>query len=225
MNKIELNFIPCEPAPTGGYNIGWRVAGTGDAFTNAGNFFVSPAIFYDTINPAGTCYEGYIKSDNGDLDCNVISWSSCFDSGDPDPEYRITLIGSCLPHNVQSSYLISGGTVGDIVTVRATFSGILQKNINIFTKACVGLASVDGVSDPDVCSTCYTDTAMHGFTITADSIITMPGATAVVILSAVVHNGSETPTSVILTIIDVNGNPENISVAGCRGNSGTGGTC
>lgn len=77
MNKILINFTLCIPAPSDGYNIMYRVAGSSDSYTNAGNFFISPAIFYDTINPAGTCYEGFIQTVCGDVLGNPVFWESC----------------------------------------------------------------------------------------------------------------------------------------------------
>ncbi len=67
MNQIVLNFAPCTPPPSKGYIIKWRIAGSDDIFSYAGNFFTSPAIFYDNVNPAGTDYEGFIQSD-----CNIM---------------------------------------------------------------------------------------------------------------------------------------------------------
>jgi hypothetical protein len=66
MNTIHVQFIPCDPAPANGYNIQWRKAGTLDAYTDAGNFFTSPATFTDGSNPDGTQYEGFIRSDCSD---------------------------------------------------------------------------------------------------------------------------------------------------------------
>lgn len=80
MNKIEVFFIPCTPTPERGYFIGYRVAGTTDTYTNAGYFFASPAIFYDRLNPAETCYEGYIRTDCGVLGIPDF-WESCGSSG------------------------------------------------------------------------------------------------------------------------------------------------
>lgn len=78
MNKIVIYFNLCSPAPVAGYKVYYRVAGTSDVYTYAGSFFNSPAIFYDTLNPAGTCYEGYIVSDCGnDILGNHILWVSC----------------------------------------------------------------------------------------------------------------------------------------------------
>lgn len=82
MNKIVIYFTPCSPAPSGGYEVLYRVAGTTDAFISAGHFFVSPAVFYDSVNPAGTCYEGYIRTDCGEILGNHVLWESCV-SGDP----------------------------------------------------------------------------------------------------------------------------------------------
>lgn len=222
MNRIEINFIPCEPQPPGGYEFGWRVAGSGSSYTIAGYFFSFPAVFYDNTNPFGTCYEGYIRSVCGD---NVfgtpILWSSCSDSGESG--YKIALLGVC--NGIESNYIITGGTAGDIVTVRATFSGALQRNANTFTKACLAISSAYGVSDPQICSTCYTDTLLHSFSLAIDVVITMPSDMATLILDATVQNGSTSPTSVNLAIIDVNGEAMDISIAGCRGNEGIGGTC
>jgi hypothetical protein len=83
MNKIEINFTPCEPAPPGGYNVKWWVAGSDAAPKNAGNFFINPAVFYDTLNPTGTEYEGFIKSECGGVS-NQIYWNTtdgCGESG------------------------------------------------------------------------------------------------------------------------------------------------
>ncbi len=81
MNKITVHFNGCDPAPSGGYNIMYRVQGTDDEYTNAGNFFVSPAVFYDTVNPAGTCYEGFITSVCGGVFGNPVNWEGCSESG------------------------------------------------------------------------------------------------------------------------------------------------
>lgn len=78
MNKIVLYFNKCSPAPAGGYKIFYRVADTDDPYTAAGTFYNSPAIFYDNVNPAGTCYEGYIVTDCGnDVMGNHIPFESC----------------------------------------------------------------------------------------------------------------------------------------------------
>lgn len=77
MNKISINFTLCSPEPLHGYKIYYRVAGSGDDYKLAGTFFTSPAVFYDNLNPAGTCYEGYMASDCGDLMGNHIAFETC----------------------------------------------------------------------------------------------------------------------------------------------------
>lgn len=81
MNRIELNFVECSPAPPGGYVILWRVQGSADPFTNAGVFYTSPAVFFDSNNIAGTKYEGYIQSQFPGLTCDQIPWESDPGSG------------------------------------------------------------------------------------------------------------------------------------------------
>lgn len=76
MNKIVVNFTPCAVAPSNGYQVKWREKGTLDSYTDAGNFFVSPAIFYDSTNPAGTLYEGYIRADCGGSFGPNIPWET-----------------------------------------------------------------------------------------------------------------------------------------------------
>jgi hypothetical protein len=51
--------------------------------TDAGNFSSSPAVFTDEINPAGTCYEGFIRSDcsgsgSGEEKFGTpVTWEAC----------------------------------------------------------------------------------------------------------------------------------------------------
>lgn len=87
MNQITVNFIECEPTPASGYNILWRVAGSADAYTDAGNFASSPAIFTDNTNPDGTEYEGIVRSDcsgsgeSGSDFGTPVDWTTVTESG------------------------------------------------------------------------------------------------------------------------------------------------
>lgn len=209
-----------------GYKLTWRVAGSGDPYTDEGYFTSSPASFVDNINPEGTCYEGFLQSDcsesgeSGTVLGEAIPWATpCEESG---TDYEITLLAAC--SGIASNYQISGGVAGDIVKVRATFIGLVQKISNNFTQAELFISSVDGTSDSQA-SACYSDTSSHGFSITADTTITMAGANAIVNLSAVVHNSSDSMSSVNVSIIEINGVPNSISVSGCKGNDSPGGTC
>lgn len=67
--------------PARGYRVYWRVVGSGDPYTDAGNFFTSPAVFMDETNPAGTEYEGTITSQLHSSFCAPIAWSTIEDSG------------------------------------------------------------------------------------------------------------------------------------------------
>lgn len=76
MNQITITFLQCDPQPSKGYNVKWRVFGSGDPYTDAGNFFTSPAVFTDTINPPGTIYEGIIVAQGHNIECNPVSWNT-----------------------------------------------------------------------------------------------------------------------------------------------------
>lgn len=230
-NTITINFIPCEPAPNIGYKLTWRVAGSGDPYTDEGYFTESPAEFVDTGNPFGTCYEGFLQSDcsesgeSGTVLGEAIPWSTpCEESGST---YEITLSGGCLPTSPYSVFDITGGTPGDTIKVRASYSGLLQKTSALFTRADVAASSPDQTSGEIQSSACYADSSPHGFSITADTEITIPGSgTTTVLTTAVIHNGSESPTNLIVSIIEINGEPHSeIFASGCKGNSATGGTC
>lgn len=74
MNLITLTFAECEPNPSKGYRVQWRVLGSGDPYTDEGNFFSSPAVFTDDTNPPGTLYEGLITAQGSNLICNDVPW-------------------------------------------------------------------------------------------------------------------------------------------------------
>lgn len=225
-NTITINFIPCEPAPAQGYKLTWRVLGSADPYTDEGYFTASPIVFEDLVNPEGTCYEGFLQSDcsesgeSGTILGQAIPWSTpCEESG---TTYTISLTNPC--NGIYSTYLIEGGTPGDVVLVRASFYGSIAKTGGAFTRADMQISSPDGTSDSQQ-SGCFTDSSSHFFGITADTTITMVGTTASINLSAVTKNSSDSSTSVTLTIISVNGDANGQFVAGCKGNDSDGGTC
>lgn len=229
-NTVSVTFIECNPAPNLGYKLKWRVAGSGDPYTDEGNFPSSPATFEDAINPEGTCYEVVLQSDCSEsgesgsvLGDEVLGNSTCEESGSL---YEITLSGGCLPGNPFSNFVITGGVAGDNIKVRASYSGLLQKMGGDFTRADVSIGSPDGTGDIDS-SACYPDTSPHGFSISADSDIVVPaGGNTSVVVTALVHNGSDSPTNLVVSIIEINGEPHSeIFATGCKGNSATGGTC
>ena len=222
-NIVNINFIPCDPAPANGYHLTWRVAGSSDPYTDEGFFSSSPAQFTDSLNPDGTCYEGFLESDCGSPagTGNPIPWSTpCEESGVS--TYDITLTQPC--SGVNSNYLVSGGTIGDTITVRVQFQGFIQKTALNFTRADLQIFSQHGTNQ-SVQSGCYTDDSPHSFSITADTVVTMVATTELITVNAVVNNSGLSGTSVVVTIIDINGQPANIFENGCRGVSSTGGNC
>jgi hypothetical protein len=65
MNRLTVQFQPCTPTPSGGYNMFYRIKGSSDAFRNGGNFTASPIVVDVTTDADGTLYEGYIQSNCG----------------------------------------------------------------------------------------------------------------------------------------------------------------
>lgn len=76
MNRVDIFFEPCSPAPSRGYKLWWKVQGAGGGYTNGGNFFISPATFFDDDNPEGTEYEGVLIADCGGVAGGTIPWST-----------------------------------------------------------------------------------------------------------------------------------------------------
>lgn len=231
MNQIVINFEECDTAPSKGYNVKWRVFGSSDPYTDVGNFFTSPAVFTDGTNPDGTQYEGKITAQGRNTECNEIDWATPEnpESGGSQSSgsiYAIVLTSSCAGGTPFSTFDITGFSPGDTVKVRATYAGLLQMTSGLFTRADLGISSPDGTSDLQS-STCYSDSGMHGFSITADTDIVIPGlGSTTVLTTAIIHNGSQSPTNLIVSIIEVNGIPQSgLNASGCKGNSGTGGTC
>lgn len=137
--------------------------------------------------------------------------------------YNITRTsGNCVTN--YTGFTITGGTAGDIVIVRASFGGVIAKVINNFTRADLTIGSSDGVGG-SVSSPCWSDSSWHGFNITVDCTITMPGAIADVSTLATTHNSSASATTLAATIISINGRSVNISATGCARDSSTSGTC
>lgn len=75
-NLITITFVECDPSPSKGYNVKWRVQGSGDPYTDQGNFFSSPAVFVDNTNPEGTLYEGTITAEGVNINCNPVPWNN-----------------------------------------------------------------------------------------------------------------------------------------------------
>ena len=229
MNTITINFIPCNPAPANGYKLMWRVAGSGDPYTDAGFYTESPIYLVDEINPEGTCYEGYLQSDcsesgeSGTLVGNAIPWATiCEDSG-ATGDYTIEMMGVC--SSSESNFKISGGTPGDTVKVRAYYSGNLQKVPEGFqTKAVVSIFSTGGTYDI-ISSSCYADEFPHSFNLTVDTILTMPDVEATVTTIAEVFRSADTYNFLQVAIIEINGNPVYIFTNGCDSSTDTDPSC
>lgn len=159
MNYITLNFVECDPMPVNGWNVQYRIAGSADPYTDAGNFFASPAIFADD-NAPGTQYEGIIRSDcceSGETDCmgNDIPWTTVEESsGGGTPS------APCFTHRFQVF-----GSDGEIVHVTGTYC-------NGDPYEYMGLVG-DG-APPEVCLQIGTVDTNASFVIVVDDTVPCP---------------------------------------------------
>lgn len=86
MVRVTLTGIVPSSVPANGWIVGYRIKGTTGAYTTPiGSPFSSDPIVFDTTDPAGTLYEGYIKGDcgGGSLSAN-FNWQTpcnCTGSG------------------------------------------------------------------------------------------------------------------------------------------------
>lgn len=223
--SLAVDFVPCSPEPVNGYNVQYRVAGSGSPFIDAGNFSSSPAVI-EVNYPDGTDIEGFIRGDCGDgnFGPNVDFVATSEDGGGGTIVARTLTLNSCA--GIFGDYTLSGCTDGDVVVVRMSFSGLIAKTSGLFTRANLDVICADaaGGGGSNV-SACYTDTSSHFFNLTVDITITVVGTTAAITSNAVVHNSLDSSTSASLQVISVNGSPGSGFCAGCKGTSSTGGTC
>lgn len=103
MNQITIHFQECEPAPSKGYKVQWRVLGSGDPYTDAGNFFTSPAVFTDPDNPPGTIYEGTITAEGTNTICNPVPWQTTEESPGGSSGFDNSSCGTSISVNTGSS--------------------------------------------------------------------------------------------------------------------------
>lgn len=107
---VKVNFDLCDPAPSGGYLIYYRIAGTSDALTFAGTFFSSPASFVVETEVSDEEYEGTIQADCGEEigGGGIVVWATgdCVDAtatdielpdGSPDNPYGFAFIQAGTP--------------------------------------------------------------------------------------------------------------------------------
>lgn len=72
-NRITISFEPCTPAPSGGYDVYYKIKASTQPFQFGGNFAAPPAIFIVGGSP-GVKYEGYIQSKCGSVNGEQVPW-------------------------------------------------------------------------------------------------------------------------------------------------------
>src|SRR6187551_3782472 len=123
MNTITINFIPCIPAPAGGFVVRYRIVGETD-YTEVGPFTESPIVFEAEGDP-GACYEGVLFSDcGGGKTGDEIAWSECAPSASesapsesPQPPDNVTVINGAGGYVITSVTGLTDYTLpGDLTT-------------------------------------------------------------------------------------------------------------
>ena len=120
MVQITLdNLVPSTP-PTDGWIVGYRIKGTTGAYlTPVGSPYMSFPIVFSTTDPAGTLYEGFIKTDCGGgsigVNFNWVTPCLCTDGTySPDPSGTICdktdTISATITH---SGYCLTSNLVGN----------------------------------------------------------------------------------------------------------------
>lgn len=97
-NTFTLTFQPCEPTPAEGYRISYRPLGTEGAYRIV-QVTGSPAVIVDTLDAAGTQYEGFIQGDCGNEQLgprNIFATAteSPSDSGSPEPPASLRVVNN-----------------------------------------------------------------------------------------------------------------------------------
>lgn len=224
VNLVTINFTPCTPAPANGYVVLYRKTGSGGSYTNAGTFPGSP-ITFTAFGNEGDMFEGYIYSDCGG---GLVGDFQPWDTGSV-ITYSISNTSLCGSSQF-SNYLISGGTPGDTIVVRFSYSGALQRIGGLFTRANLTTFAPDGFGLLTNWNTpvggCFADTGFHGFNLVTDRTFVMTGTTETVTSTAFVDNSNDSFNSMFVSIVSINGSPvSGIGDIGCDGTSATGGTC
>lgn len=73
--KFVLSLPTPATVPTDGWNVGYKILGSGGSYTTAGPFTAMP-IEITTADPVGTLYEGYITRDCGVLESTQFFWQT-----------------------------------------------------------------------------------------------------------------------------------------------------
>jgi len=139
------------------------------------------------------------------------------------PAYEIKITNEC--QSSLSSYTISGGTVGDVIKIRARFVGVLTKLSGNFTRSELYLTSVGLGCNSVEFSNCYTDSDLHSFDIYTDCTVIMPSDTITLTTVADIVN-SKSNGVLTVSVISVNNKVVNgISTNGCINSVSRSGNC
>ena len=170
----------------------------------------------------------FVINYNGNYFSNVSSqdpYKTCEECKTYVPTYKIYRTNDC--QSSLSTYKITGGTAGDIVTVRAKFIGQVKKLSGQYTRGEIYLTASGLNCDSSKYSTCYTDNNVHAFDIYTDCTFTMPSDQALLSTVADVVNSSSVYGGVVtISILSINNKiVSGITANGCDNSIFRAGNC
>jgi hypothetical protein len=226
-NKITITFNRCVPSPSQGYFVFYREKGSSGVYTQVpGQFFISPAVFYDSVLPAGSCYEGYIISACGNgVTGNRIPFDSCGEIGSAIVEaVTISDLSTCVGGEPFTTFKINGpaGAIvecilsvnGEIDYATASSHAVVYAIGHITTPANDGHADVNhswavGVD--------ITGNTFFGYGSPASLFLIIPISGVINIATRVNLENGGTNIHGFFSIVSVNGEPVSIGAAVCAG--------
>jgi len=170
----------------------------------------------------------FVINYSGNYFSNVSSqdpYATCEECETYAPTYKIYRTNEC--SSSLSTYKITGGTAGDIVTVRAKFIGQVKKLSGQYTRGEIYLTASGLNCDSSKYSTCYTDNNVHAFDIYTDCTFTMPSDQALLSTVADVVNSSSVYGGVVtISILSINNKlVSGITANGCDNSIFRAGNC
>ena len=125
---------------------------------------------------------------------------------------------------IDSDYLISGATIGDVIKIKYNMSGqLVSSGTGPGTRADMNAYLTSGATGAGMSQStpCYpSSTGNHYYGITGYMTITMTSSSAGIHLTAVTNNSTNSMSSISIELVEYNGNTISVSTSGCVGNSG-----
>jgi hypothetical protein len=222
MATLTVTFPAITPTPQAGYKVVyWPTDSPSNSTVVTPNPTASPVVI---TGLTGTSYSGTVQAScgGGNFSTPVSFTGTAVSSG------AATLSTGTTCSSGIGNYNLTG-TVGDIVRVRLSVSGLLTPTSTSWVSAMMG--STNPSFSTYGTTACYQPGSSSAISLTLFKNITIPvGGVVNINTSIFTNNSTASMTSASLTIMTVNGGTNtstgNTQITGvCVGNSSTGGSC